>query len=43
MIRAKTWVVASELEKKLGLKVISTGNGMKMNLERAPKNYSTLS
>jgi hypothetical protein len=43
MIRAKTWVVASELEKKLGLKLISASDGMKMNLERAPENYFTLS
>jgi len=43
MIKAKPWVVAEELEKELGLKVIAASDGMKLDLERAPKNYSTLS
>jgi len=33
MIRAKTWVVASELWKKLGLKVIAAREGLKLDLE----------
>ena len=43
MIKAKPWVVAAELEKELGLKVIAASDGMEIDLERAPKNYSTLS
>jgi phosphoribosyl 1,2-cyclic phosphodiesterase len=34
MIRAKPWEVASELEKKLGLKVIAASDGMKLDLKR---------
>lgn len=33
MIKAKPWVVAAELEKELGLKVIAASDGMKINLE----------
>ena len=33
MIKAKPWVVAAELEKELGLKVIAAGDGMKIDLE----------
>jgi len=33
MIKAKPWVVAAELEKELGLKVIAASDGMKLNLE----------
>jgi len=43
MIKAKPWIVAAELEKELGLKVIAASDGMKLDLERAPGNYSTLS
>jgi phosphoribosyl 1,2-cyclic phosphodiesterase len=43
MIKAKPWVVAAELEKELGLRVIAASDGMKIDLERAPKNDSTLS
>jgi phosphoribosyl 1,2-cyclic phosphodiesterase len=43
MIKAKPWVVAGELEKELGLRVVAASDGMKIDLERAPKNYSTLS
>jgi len=43
MIKAKPWVVAAELEKELGLKVIAASDGLKLDLERASKNYSTLS
>jgi len=38
MIRAKPWMVASELEKELGLKVIAASDGMKIDLERDFKN-----
>jgi hypothetical protein len=34
MIKAKPWVVAAELEKELGLKVIAASDGMKIDLER---------
>ena len=33
MIKAKPWVVAAELEKELGLKVIAASDGMKIDLE----------
>ena len=33
MIKAKPWVVAAELEKELGLKVIAASDGMKLDLE----------
>jgi len=33
MIRAKPWVVAEELEKELGLKVIAASDGMKLDLK----------
>jgi len=33
MVRAKPWVVAAELEKELGLKVIAASDGMKIDLE----------
>jgi phosphoribosyl 1,2-cyclic phosphodiesterase len=33
MIKAKPWVVAAELEKELGLKVIAASDGLKLNLE----------
>jgi phosphoribosyl 1,2-cyclic phosphodiesterase len=38
MIKAKPWVVAAELEKELGLKVIAASDGMKLDLERDFKN-----
>ena len=34
MIKAKPWVVAAELEKELGSKVIAASDGMKIDLER---------
>jgi len=40
MIKAKPWVVAAELEKELELKIIAASDGMKIDLERAPENYS---
>ena len=43
MIKAKPWIVAAELEKELGLKVIAASDGMKLDLERAPGNHSALS
>jgi ribonuclease BN (tRNA processing enzyme) len=43
MIKAKPWVVAAELEKEFGLKVIAASDGMKTDLERASQNDSTLS
>jgi len=33
MIKAKPWVVAAEMEKELGLKVIAASDGMKIDLE----------
>jgi ribonuclease BN (tRNA processing enzyme) len=33
IIKAKPWVVAAELEKELGLKVIAASDGMKIDLE----------
>jgi ribonuclease BN (tRNA processing enzyme) len=33
MIKAKPWVVAAELEKEVGMKVIAASDGMKLNLE----------
>jgi len=33
MIKAKPWVVAEELEKELGLRVIAASDGMKLDLE----------
>jgi phosphoribosyl 1,2-cyclic phosphodiesterase len=33
MIKAKPWLVAAELEKELGLKVIAASDGMKIDLE----------
>ncbi|OGP88295.1 MAG: hypothetical protein A2156_07675 [Deltaproteobacteria bacterium RBG_16_48_10] len=33
MIKAKPWVVAAELEKELGLRVIAASDGMKIHLE----------
>ena len=33
MIKAKPWVVAAELEKEFGLKVIAASDGMKIDLE----------
>jgi len=33
MIKAKPWVVAAELERELGLKVIAASDGMKIDLE----------
>jgi phosphoribosyl 1,2-cyclic phosphodiesterase len=33
MIKAKPWVVAAELEKELGLRVIAASDGMKIDLE----------
>ena len=38
LINAKPWVVAAELEKELGLKVIAASDGMKLDLERDLKN-----
>jgi phosphoribosyl 1,2-cyclic phosphodiesterase len=34
MIQAKPWVIANELEKELGLKVIAASDGMKLDLEK---------
>ena len=34
MLKAKPWVVAAELEKELGLKVIAASDGMKIDLDR---------
>ncbi len=34
MIKAKPWVVAAELEKELGLRVMAASDGMKIDLER---------
>jgi phosphoribosyl 1,2-cyclic phosphodiesterase len=33
MIKAKPWVVAAELEKELGLKIIAASDGLKLNLD----------
>jgi len=33
MIKAKPWVIAAELEKELGLRVIAASDGLKLNLE----------
>ena len=33
MIQAKPWVVAAEMEKELGIKVIGASDGLKLNLE----------
>lgn len=33
MIKAKPWVVAAELEKELGLRVVAASDGMKLDLE----------
>jgi phosphoribosyl 1,2-cyclic phosphodiesterase len=33
MIQAKPWVVAAEMEKELGIKVIAASDGLKLNLE----------
>ena len=33
MIKAKPWIVAAELEKEVGLKVIAASDGMKLDLE----------
>jgi len=33
MIKAKPWVIAAELEKELGLKIIAASDGMKIDLE----------
>jgi phosphoribosyl 1,2-cyclic phosphodiesterase len=33
MIQAKPWVVAAELEKELGMRVIAASDGLKLNLE----------
>jgi phosphoribosyl 1,2-cyclic phosphodiesterase len=38
MIKAKPWVVAAELEKELGLRVIAASDGMEIDLERDLKN-----
>jgi ribonuclease BN (tRNA processing enzyme) len=38
MIKAKPWVVAAELEKELGLRVIAASDGMKIDLESDFKN-----
>jgi len=38
MIKAKPWVVAAELEKELGLKIIAASDGMKIDLERDLEN-----
>ena len=38
MIKAKPWVVAAELEKELGLKVIAASDGMKLDLEKDLEN-----
>jgi phosphoribosyl 1,2-cyclic phosphodiesterase len=38
MIKAKPWVVAAELEKELGLRVIAASDGMKLDLEKDLKN-----
>jgi phosphoribosyl 1,2-cyclic phosphodiesterase len=38
MIKAKPWVVAAELEKEFGLKVIAASDGMKLDLGRDLKN-----
>ena len=35
MIKAKPWVVASDLEKEVGMKVIAASDGMKLDLEVA--------
>jgi phosphoribosyl 1,2-cyclic phosphodiesterase len=43
MIKAKPWVVAAELEKELGLKVIAASDGMKIDLEGELENECTLS
>jgi phosphoribosyl 1,2-cyclic phosphodiesterase len=34
MIQAKPWVVAAELEKELGLKIIAASDGLKLDLEK---------
>ena len=34
LIKAKPWVVAAELEKELGMKIIAASDGMKLDLER---------
>jgi len=34
MIKAKPWIVAAEIEKELGSKVIAASDGMKLDLER---------
>jgi phosphoribosyl 1,2-cyclic phosphodiesterase len=38
MIKAKPWVVAAELEKELGFRVMAASDGMKIDLERDLKN-----
>ena len=38
MIKAKPWVVAADLEKELGLKIIAASDGMKIDLESDLKN-----
>lgn len=43
MIKAKPWVVAADLEKELGLKVMAASDGMKIDLERDLKNETMLS
>ena len=43
MIKAKPWIVAAELEKELGLRVIAASDGMKIDLERDLKNEYMLS
>jgi phosphoribosyl 1,2-cyclic phosphodiesterase len=38
MIKAKPWIVAAELEKALGLRVVAASDGMKIDLERDLEN-----
>jgi phosphoribosyl 1,2-cyclic phosphodiesterase len=38
MVQAKPWIIAEELEKELGRKVIAASDGLRIDLERAPKN-----
>jgi hypothetical protein len=38
MIKAKPWIVAAEIEKELGSKVIAASDGMKLDLERDLEN-----
>jgi len=48
MIKAKPWIIAADLEKEVGLKVIAASDGMKLDLEEygeygvKPKLYTSL-